>query len=166
MKTIFLIRHAKSSWKESGKRDFDRPLNSRGISDAPEMGKRMLERNQIPDLVLSSEANRALSTAEAITKALGLKDEQLQTHRDLYLSSPDTILRIIRDLPEQYDSVAIVCHNPGISQANYMLSGHALEMVTCAISEIEFGVDIWQAVAPEMGIMKHYDYPKNDPSEE
>lgn len=162
MKTIYLIRHAKSSWKDQNMRDFDRPLNKRGLKDAPDMGQRMKKRGHIPELIISSEAKRAITTAKAIHQALELNPHQLTTNASLYHASPEAILSAIQTAPEESRSIAIVCHNPGISQLNYLLTGHPIDMVTCAVSKIDVDVDTWTAIFNGTGHQDHFDYPKNN----
>jgi phosphohistidine phosphatase len=160
MKTLYLIRHAKSSWKASGMTDFERPLNERGNQDASEMGRRLKERNDIPDLIISSEAKRALTTAKKIQAALQ-GDVEFMTDQRLYHSSPDTILKVINEVGVHVKSMCIVCHNPGISELNYVLTGQPIQMVTTAIAKIEFDIDSWEAAYPGCGSLVHFDYPKN-----
>ena len=122
------------------------------------MGKRMVERNQLPELIISSEANRAISTARLLNEQLNTK---LITSDKLYHSSPDIIIEVIAETPNEVNSLAIVCHNPGVSQLNYLLTGHALDMVTCAICQIDLEIDTWKGLIPEIGNLAHFDYPKN-----
>ncbi|MBL4703334.1 MAG: histidine phosphatase family protein [Flavobacteriales bacterium] len=160
MKALYLIRHAKSNWKETNQTDFERGLNPRGNRDAPEMGKRLLNKNDVPHLIISSEANRAISTSKHLVEALELGSEQLKTDDRLYLAPPRDILQVINEVDNKIDSLGIVCHNPGISELNYALTGQALQMVTCAISKITFEVDSWKEVFNDNGTLVYYDYPK------
>jgi len=160
MKTLYLIRHAKSSWKDSGMTDFERPLNERGERDAGEMGRRLQERNDIPDLIISSEAKRALTTAKKIRAELQSNVEFFTDPR-LYHSSPDTILKVINQVGVHVNSLCIVCHNPGISELFYALTGQPIEMVTTAIAKIELDIDGWEAAYHGCGSLVSFDYPKN-----
>lgn len=160
MKTLYLIRHAKSSWKDSGMTDFERPLNERGDRDASEMGRRLKERNDIPDLIISSEAKRALTTAKKIRAELQ-GDVDFMTDPRLYHSSPSTILKVINEVGAHIQRLCIVCHNPGISELNYVLTGQPIEMVTAAIAKIELDIDGWEAAYHGCGSLVHFDYPKN-----
>lgn len=112
-KTLALLRHAKSDWDTSGG-DFDRPLNKRGRKDAPRIGKWLAHRNWRPDLILSSPAVRARETIEAVIDTAGLEPVSLQWDKHLYLASRESLLRRIRTLPADTDSVMLVGHNPGL----------------------------------------------------
>jgi phosphohistidine phosphatase len=98
MKTLYIIRHAKSSWDNPDLSDFERPLNDRGEKDAPRMGKRLKERRVTPDMMLSSPATRALVTCQQIAKVLGFSEDKIKTDRRLYHASDDQILKVIQEL--------------------------------------------------------------------
>lgn len=162
MKTVYLIRHAKSDWGDPTLRDFDRPLNKRGNRDAPEMGRRLKSRNEIPDILVSSTAKRAAKTARKIAEQVNFEKNQILWEDDLYHASPETIINVINSLPDSAKSVFVFGHNPGMSYAAYSLSGLPVEMVTCSICKIEFEVDTWEAVFPDSGHLVYHDYPKKE----
>src|ERR1700687_471476 len=112
MKTLFLIRHAKSSWGDTALPDKDRPLDDRGRQDAPKMGKRLAKRDVKPDLVVSSPALRALTTAQLIAEAAGYKRKDIVVDDRLYASNSDDLLAVIRELDKKLDCVMLVGHNP------------------------------------------------------
>src|SRR3954467_9846057 len=99
MKTLYLVRHAKSSWENHDLADFDRPLNERGVSDAPRMGRRITEYKQVPELIYSSPAVRALSTAKIIAATIGYPEQSIVTDKKVYHTDADTLLEIIRKFP-------------------------------------------------------------------
>src|SRR6478609_6616404 len=116
MKTLYLVRHAKSSWDDIDLSDFDRPLNDRGKKDAPKMGKRLKERDIFPDVMLSSPAKRALETCKAIAKALSFPEEKITTDKRLYHASEDQLLKVVQGLKDRHDNVEVIMifgHNPG-----------------------------------------------------
>ena len=96
MKTLYLIRHAKSSWDDPSLDDFNRPLNERGEKDAPRMGKRLKEREVTADLMITSPAKRALKTCKAIAKVLGYPGEKIKTDRSLYHAGEDAFLSVLK----------------------------------------------------------------------
>jgi phosphohistidine phosphatase len=160
MKVLYLIRHAKSSWSDAGLDDFDRPLNERGKRDAPFMAQVMRSRGDMPELLLSSTAKRAKQTAAAFYEVFSGEDPDLELEGRLYLASVGDLLRIINDVEDRYDKIAIIGHNPGISQLVSYLSQEELEMPTTSVVRIDFGANSWQEVAGNTGSFRWLDYPK------
>ncbi|MBK7629440.1 MAG: histidine phosphatase family protein [Ignavibacteriales bacterium] len=120
MKKLFLLRHAKSSWKNPNLEDFDRPLNRRGIKDAPVMAARFKERNVELDLIISSSSKRTTETAEIFANVLNYNKDITYIDK-LYLASSGTILQIVNQINENNIKAMIVCHNPGITNlANFL----------------------------------------------
>ena len=111
MKTLYLIRHAKSSWDDPFQNDFERPLNSRGRSDAPRMARRLKEKDIHPDLMLSSPAERALSTCKIMAEKMGYNLNNVHTDRRLYHASEEELLQVVRELNDSNDEVALFAHN-------------------------------------------------------
>src|SRR5262245_44557478 len=116
MKTLFLIRHAKSSWAEPGLSDRERPLNDRGRRDAPKMGKRLAKRDAVPDLILSSPAVRALETAEIIAEKLDYRRKDIVVVDRLYGVAADDLLALIQKLDDKLQRVMLFGHNPGLTE--------------------------------------------------
>lgn len=149
MKTLLLMRHAKSDWDQSGLEDFDRPLSGRGLDDAPRMGKALAKAGSVPDRVVSSPARRAQQTAELVAKACGF-DGEIAWEPALY-GAPGTVwLENIRKLPDRADAVLMIAHNPGVAEvAALVLGGRGgrarLRFPTGAIACIESTVDRWDA---------------------
>jgi len=110
---LTLVRHAKSSWKTADQRDHDRPLNKRGIRDAPIMAQRLLDKHCVPDLILCSSAVRTQQTARYFLDTLGLGDAQLWVEPKLYLCSPETILQEVAVAEQGHSHVMVIAHNPG-----------------------------------------------------
>lgn len=134
--TLTLLRHAKSSWKNQDQTDHDRPLNGRGNRDAPEMAQRLVTRNQIPDLILCSTAQRTRETTAHLLRVFGEPAPQVLFNETLYLASPDTLLAALHDVPETTLHAMIVAHNPGMEDLSSLLSGgYGDTMPTAAIRQ-------------------------------
>jgi len=163
MKRLILIRHAKSSWNE-GVTDFERSLNGRGLSDAPLMGEglsgRLANAELSLDILISSSAIRAEQTSRLLAQSLSFPEQSIEWRKELYLSSPDTIQDIIRHLPDDAKTVALVAHNPGITELAEKLTGEFFgSMPTCSMVTIEFPVDHWLDVGSWADFVD-YDFPK------
>ncbi|WP_116106011.1 SixA phosphatase family protein [Lewinella sp. IMCC34191] len=117
MKTVYLVRHAKSSWADPSLKDHDRPLNSRGKKDAPKMAARLAQSGIKVDGIVTSSAKRARHTARAFVEALGLSKSQVVKEKKLYHAGPKTIQKVIRELPKDWDTVLVFGHNPGFTEA-------------------------------------------------
>ena len=162
MKRILIIRHAKSSWAEIGQRDFDRPLNERGLCDAPEMARRLIQRNIKIDLFVSSAANRALTTTRLMMKEMKMGEEQLIVKPDLYHAPPSIILSSIQQCDDNYDIIAVVCHNPGITMFANMIQGLSIDNVpTCGVLALTTSASNWKDASIENMRFDFIDYPKN-----
>lgn len=162
MKTLILIRHAKSSWDNVTLSDFDRPLNERGLRDAPRMGKRLKEKNLAPDLVITSPANRALTTCTIISEMIGFPSERIQTDRAIYHASEEQLLYIVKNLPDFADQVMVYGHNPGFTDfINRLTKSHIDNIPTCGIVACQINVDRWGEVHWGTGKVLFYDFPKN-----
>jgi phosphohistidine phosphatase len=160
MLRLTLIRHAKSSWKDTALKDFERPLNKRGRHDAPLMGRVIQQSALSFDRVVSSPAQRAITTARLIAAELGYPEQQIQALDELYDAGADQLLRCVQSLDDRWRSVALVAHNPGLTQLCNDLSGAGIDnLPTCAVAVIEFELDTWQAVYPELGRLARLEYP-------
>src|SRR5215212_820320 len=136
MKTLLLLRHAKSSWDNPSQQDFDRPLAERGKRDAPRMGRALKERGPEPDLIVSSPAVRARQTVEAAINAAGFT-AALQFDESIYEAGLGELMRVVRNLPNSSSTVLMVGHNPGFEGLVYRLSGASERMTTAALAAIE-----------------------------
>jgi len=119
---LTLVRHAKSSWNTPGQQDHERPLNERGMRDAPVMAQRLLDKGCIPDLILCSSAVRTQQTAQYFVDAFGLNDNQLWIEPKLYLCSPETILTEVSVAEDGHKHIMVIAHNPGLEQLSALLS--------------------------------------------
>jgi phosphohistidine phosphatase len=142
MKTLLILRHAKSSWKDDGLEDHDRPLNRRGEDDAPRMGRLLRDRNLEPDLILSSTASRAHQTTERAV-AGGELSCPVELHERLYHAGPGELVEILRASPDECGRVMLVGHNPGLEALVAGLTGTAQHLPTAALAQIELEIDGW-----------------------
>lgn len=140
MKTLLLARHAKSDWGDPGLADFDRPLNARGLRDAPAMARRLVDDGAAVQLVVSSPALRAITTAREYAAAFGVG---LVERPELYAASARTILAAAAALPDEASAAMLVGHNPGMSDAVAELTGEFLELPTCAVVTCAVDVGSW-----------------------
>ncbi len=142
MKTLLLLRHAKSSWDDVSLRDFERPLADRGKRDAPRMGEELRLRAPLPDLIISSPAARARQTAQAVVDAGGLT-ARLEFNESIYGATSAELMRLIRRMPDTVDCALMVGHNPGFEEVVSRLTGSDERMPTAALACIEFQIDHW-----------------------
>ena len=162
MKTLTLVRHAKSSWKDTSLSDRDRPLNKRGERDAPEMGRRIAAAGIRPSLIVSSPAVRAWTTARIIADEIGYPREFLQRDKRLYLASVNGILDVIVAQDTGFNSLMIVGHNPGFTDfANYLVPGLTNNIPTAGVVSVQLDTDDWSLYdRPDVELLL-YDFPKN-----
>ena len=143
MKTLLILRHAKSSWDNPSLSDYDRPLNKRGKRDAPRIGKHLNQQDLVPDRILTSSAKRARKTASKVAKACGYKGEIIRLD-DLYLAQAGVYYAYLQDLSSNYQTVMVVGHNPTMEQLVSHLSGDHHRMPTAAIAHFELPVEKWK----------------------
>ena len=160
MKTLFLVRHAKSSKDDPTLVDRDRPLADRGRKEAPKMGKRLAKRDVKPDLVVSSPALRALTTAQLITAEIGYERKDIVVDDRLYASSADGLLAVIRALDKKFDRVMLVGHNPEFTELAHRLSIDIVDLPTCAVAEFRFDTNKWSDVGEVEPAQSTLDHPQ------
>lgn len=166
MKTLYIIRHAKSSWDDPQLDDHARPLNARGERDAPRMAKRLKEKRVALDLVLTSTAQRTLSTSLHMVKILGIPESSIKADNELYHASSSTLLRLVQSLSDKYDTVMLVGHNPGLTDfVNELVDESINNIPTCGIVACKISVESWRKVAWGKGELLFFDYPKNQSSQ-
>jgi phosphohistidine phosphatase len=160
MKTITFIRHAKSD-RSLNVTDFERPLNSRGKSDAEMMGQVLLQKNIKPDLIVSSPAKRAISTANILSEQLNMPKDKIQENPDLYFANTNTFLEIIKTQANQIDHIFLVSHNPGITDIINFISNIRLDyMPTCGIAQFIFNIEKWEKVGKLKGKLDFFEITK------
>ncbi|HEU4626545.1 MAG TPA: histidine phosphatase family protein [Steroidobacteraceae bacterium] len=150
MKRLTLIRHANADWKNPTVPDFDRPLNKRGISEAEAIGRQLLDAELVPDLLLTSPARRAQQTAEILAGKLALAPRRIKAQESLYLATPEDILALVHGTGPKVQHLAIVGHNPGISElAKYLAPGMVTtDLTTGAACALTFTARSWANIHP------------------
>jgi phosphohistidine phosphatase len=160
MKTLLLVRHAKSSWDDPDLPDEDRPLNARGKRDAPRMGKRLAARGVKVDLILSSPAARAIKTARILADELDYKLKDIVVDDRLYPGAAEDLLQIVHDLGNKLNRVMLVGHDPAFSKLAHRLSPEISHMPTCAVAEFKFNARTWPDVHKATLATITFDFPK------
>jgi phosphohistidine phosphatase len=150
MKTLLLLRHAKSSWDDSSIPDFDRPLAPRGNRDAPRMGKEFATRGPIPDLIISSTAQRARDTASLFLQAAKIETQPLLEEK-IYGASTAELIALIRKFPDTARSALMVGHNPGFEELIARLTKSRKAVPTCSLARIDFDAASWGDVEDRSG---------------
>lgn len=159
MKKLYIIRHAKSSWSDAALNDFERPLNKRGKANAPIMGKRLKKKGIMPDIIISSTAKRAKSTAEMIVKEIGYEKKVL-FNENIYEASVDEFRKILTALDDKQSTVFLVGHNPELNMlVDYYVKFYE-NIPTCGVVEIEFDCERWAEIEPKNAKLLSFDYPK------
>lgn len=149
MKTLLLMRHAKSSWKDSELADHDRPLNKRGKKDAPRMGVLLQEKELVPQRILCSSALRSRETAQAVTENSDFSGEIVYLDR-LYMAETDEFLAVLRELPDSLERVMIIGHNPGLETLLQTLSGRIESLPTAVLAHLTLQSSSWAELNGEV----------------
>ena len=161
MKTLFLIRHAKSDWSASGLLDIDRPLNIRGYSDAHRVGAQLEKSNVEKTLFISSPAIRAISTALIIARETNYPQNKIQLFPELYNAEPEAYEKVITSIGKKYDSIYIFGHNPTITNVIGLFTNtNIVEVPTCSVSVIKFNADDWSSPLISSGVLESQIFPK------
>jgi phosphohistidine phosphatase len=160
MKTLYLLRHAKSSWKDVSIDDFDRPLNKRGKKDAPFMAGIFVKMDEKPEQIITSPALRAYTTAQIFAEALKINSGLIK-EPGLYLADRNTITEIIKKTDPGVKSLMIVAHNPGITEVSDFLSGTEIQNIpTTGIVKLKLLVDTWAETGLHSCKLQWFEYPK------
>ena len=165
MRTLYLLRHAKSSWKDDSLRDFDRPLKGRGREAAEHIGKvlaaeQLFSASPSAPLVISSPAVRARETTALVLQSAGLPLEPRFDER-IYEADVRTLLDVIESLPDKASTALLVGHNPGFENLLSYLTSDDRHMPTAALAKIEFEVESWSEVAEGSGRLESFVTPKD-----
>jgi phosphohistidine phosphatase len=162
MKTLYLMRHAKSSWDFEYLSDHDRPLNNRGRKAAPLMGRELMAREVEIDLLISSSAVRALNTASLVAKELEYDPEKIAVEEQIYKANKHELLNIIGSIPNQFDKVMLIGHNNTITDLANMLSPEMIPNIpTAGVVVLSFACNTWREISKENATFEFFDYPKN-----
>ncbi len=163
MKTLYLVRHAKSSWDQPGLRDIDRPLNARGLHDGPRMARLMADTIQPWQQIISSPAVRAYETARYFAAVQQIPDEAIIIASDIYEAWPDQLIRVIRSIADDTDCVALFGHNPTLTALINQCQGEGIaNLPTCGLAVISSAVTHWEAWRAETSTVRQCYYPKQD----
>ena len=164
MKTLYLYRHAKSSWKDMHLPDFDRPLNKRGKRDLPVMGERLARQNISFDLILSSPSLRTTQTISQLVQYIDYAFKEIVWDDRLYLSGAYEVEEMIGALDDNYRSVAIVFHNPAITELGNRLQNEVqiMNVPTCGMVSVALDTDRWKHVFDNPGKLNFFLTPKTD----
>ncbi|MDB5013938.1 MAG: Phosphohistidine phosphatase [Daejeonella sp.] len=161
-KKLLIVRHAKSDWESGIKRDFDRPLNNRGEKNAPEMAQRLISKNIIPEKIVSSPALRAITTAGFFAEAFGYSKSDILQEPKIYEASASRLLKIINELPNEYNFIALFGHNPGLTELVINLSNADIyNLPTCGMVLLDFPYEDWSMISNGSGEKVFFDFPKN-----
>ena len=161
MKKLFLLRHAKSSRDYTELTDFERPLNIRGRTDAPEMGRYMNENNIKPDKILSSPASRAITTARMVADVLKYPLNKIQIKEDMYEAWTENLVEVVKNINPDHVSALMVGHNPGLQLLADHVAGFPYEnLPTCGLVGIDLMIDNWADIHEKCGKITFFHYPK------
>ncbi len=160
MKRLLLMRHAKSSWKETEIPDIERPLKKRGVKDAEKMGKMLHSKKLNPDLIISSTAERAVKTAEIVAKA-SKYDHEIIFSDSLYMAEPTAILKAIHEHGKKKKIILVIGHNPGMEAFLQILTGKVESLPTASIAYLSAKIENWEDLSPKQEIkLKNLWHPK------
>lgn len=161
-KQLIVVRHGKSDQGVYGMSDFDRTLNHRGNKNAHEMAERMIHKGIVPELVVSSPALRALSTAKHFADVLGLPHQRIQLEPTVYEANTTALVKVISRFDNDYSRIALFGHNPGLTELlNYLADAKIYNLPTAGVAVIDFPFDDWMMVSQHTGTLLLFDSPKN-----
>jgi phosphohistidine phosphatase len=161
MKTLYIARHAKSSWKDPELSDFDRPLNKRGKRDAPFMGKLLKDSGVKPDLIISSPAKRAIVTAKEFAGKLDYPGKKIKQDDRIYYNTVNDLMAVISGIDNEVDHLMLFGHNPSFTELANELCNHPVDNIpTAAVYAIDFEVDNWKQIGTKTGSLRFFEYPK------
>lgn len=162
MKTLILVRHAKSDWGNPGLDDFDRPLNERGKKDAPAMAQRLLDKKIKIDAFIASPAKRAAKTAKFFAEAYKQKKDEIDFREKLYLAEPATFFSVIASTNDKHNTIAVFSHNYGITDFANMLTATRIDNIpTAGVFAIKVDCDKWADFKEARKEFWFFDYPKS-----
>ena len=163
MKTITLIRHGKSSWKNPELQDLDRPMNRRGRHNSVTMGERLSLKELVLTTMYCSPAVRATETAMLVAEAIGLPMNSIQITPLLYTFNYEELLGWMKSLEQNDDDLSVVCHNPAITDlVNFLALSNLEKIPTCGVVVLQLNVSRWDRLGAGIAEISYYDYPKND----
>jgi len=161
MKTLYIVRHAKSSWNQNNVMDYDRSLNERGRNDVKLMAKRLKKRKIEVGKILASASKRTTATTFGLNKAFELDSNQIEFRSDLYHSGVQVLLHQVCQTADDCNELIVVSHNPGVSEFCDYLTNVEFYFPTLAIAKITFEAESWREISKGTGTVEWYDFPKN-----
>ncbi|MFD2246415.1 SixA phosphatase family protein [Pontibacter ruber] len=162
MKTLYILRHAKSSWKFEELSDHDRPLNKRGRADAPLIGQELASREIKPGLIISSPAVRAITTATLIGKEIGYEPDEIVVDDRVYGADKQELMEIVQEAPDEVDELIIIGHNEAITEFANMLSPQTISSIpTAGVVGLRFDCDSWPKISRDNAEFLFFDFPGN-----
>jgi len=165
MKTLYLVRHAKSSWKYPELDDFERPLNKRGRKNAPLMGKILKKLKVAPDLVISSPATRAAMTARIIADKIDYPLEEIRYSESMYEFSEDALIHVIEQIDDVVNNAMLIGHNPELTHfANYISDDPISNIQTCGVFCVNLDISSWAKISEHCGKLEFFEFPKKHAS--
>ena len=165
MKTLYLVRHAKSSWKYPNLDDFERPLNKRGRKNAPFMGQLLKKLKVTPDLIISSPANRAATTARIIAAKINFALENIRYSETIYEFSEGTLIQVVKHIDDGVAKAMVVGHNPGLNGlANYLGDQSISNIPTAGIYCLDLNIASWTKIRENCAKLKFFEFPKKHTS--
>ena len=163
MKTLYLLRHAKSSRDDPELKDFERPLADRGMRDVPKMASRFLQRGDTVDFIITSPAMRAKTTAQMMADQIGFPADEVASNSKLYFSGAGSLFKVVRLIEEHSKSAMLVGHNPAITEfAHGMCVGRIEYIPTCGLLQLQFPVQSWEDIQENSGKLIYFDFPKKE----
>ena len=162
MKILYLIRHAKSSWKDPTLCDVERPLNKRGKRDAPVMARRLSDEGVRPDIILSSPAKRARETAKIIAEAIDYPTKKIVYSEEIYQEGVEGLFTILRRSNNNLSAIFLLGHNSALTDfANCLIEKPHINLPTCGIAKIALQITSWCEISLQTGTLQFFDFPKN-----
>ncbi len=161
MKTLYIVRHAKSSWKDAELKDFERPLKRKGVQDAFLIAEKLSELNVAPQHVLSSPAVRAYETAKIFCNTLSFSKENIETNSSIYNAALEELQTILLNIDNKLDAVILFGHDPGLTNFVAYLTKQSYEKIpTSGVVAIQFETDQWNIIKEHSGKITFFIYPK------
>lgn len=161
MKNVYFIRHAKSSWEDASLRDSERPLNKRGLRDAPFMAKMLKGKGVNADWIISSPANRALTTAKYFANEMNLPDEKIDINSIVYGAYPEDVINLVKNVDDSVDTLLVFGHNPTFTSiVNRFTEDYIANVPTCGVVKIEADINSWSAFNEVNAVQTEFYYPK------
>ena len=161
MKTLYIVRHAKSSWSENKVIDYNRSLNERGKKDIKTMGQRLVDRQVKIDKILGSASKRTTATARGLNKFLGLPTNKIELSSQLYHSDVSVLLHQVCQTSDECHNLMLVAHNPGVSDFCDYLTELEFYFPTLGMAKVLFEADSWREISKSTGTVEWIDFPKN-----